>query len=447
MSGYALYVVAGQSMAVITADWARFMASHLVFGIPATLALFLITLTALRRTQQKDETLAQLRAEMQRREEAEAALLQRQRLDAVGQMTGGIAHDFNNLLTVVMGNLEILDRRANDPDRVRRIAANAMLAARRGAEVTNKLLAFSRRQLVRPEMIDLNHRLLEFKPLLDHAAEASSLQLDLDPDTSQVLLDPGQFEAAVINLVANARDAVASAGRIVISTSNVRLSAADRQGLTAGDYVRVAVADDGPGMDAATVARAFEPFFTTKDAGKGTGLGLSQVYGFAKQSGGDVSIASAPGMGTTVEILLPRASSSAPAIQAGPELLPLRQAREGEVILVVEDEPAVRQLAIESLRDLGYETLDAANAADALDLLRGETRVDVMFSDVIMPGGMNGLQLAVEARRLRPGLKVLLASGYAPTIFGGNVPQDVPLITKPYNQNQLATQLLAVLSS
>ena len=447
VSGYALYVVAGQSMAVITADWARFMASHLVFGIPATLALFLITLTALRRTQQKDETLAQLRAEMQRREEAEAALLQRQRLDAVGQMTGGIAHDFNNLLTVVMGNLEILDRRANDPDRVRRIAANAMLAARRGAEVTNKLLAFSRRQLVRPEMIDLNHRLLEFKPLLDHAAEASSLQLDLDPDTSQVLLDPGQFEAAVINLVANARDAVASAGRIVISTSNVRLSAADRQGLTAGDYVRVAVADDGPGMDAATVARAFEPFFTTKDAGKGTGLGLSQVYGFAKQSGGDVSIASAPGMGTTVEILLPRASSSAPAIQAGPELLPLRQAREGEVILVVEDEPAVRQLAIESLRDLGYETLDAANAADALDLLRGETRVDVMFSDVIMPGGMNGLQLAVEARRLRPGLKVLLASGYAPTIFGGNVPQDVPLITKPYNQNQLATQLLAVLSS
>lgn len=445
--GYALFVVAGQSMAVITADWARTMASHLIFGIPATIALFLITLMALRRTQQKDETLAQLRAEMQRREEAEAALMQRQRLDAVGQMTGGIAHDFNNLLTVVMGNLEILERRANDPDRVRRVAANAMLAARRGAEVTNKLLAFSRRQLVRPEMIDLNHRLLEFKPLLDHAAGAATLDLNLDPHAGQAMLDPGQLEAAIINLVANARDALVSAGRIVISTAQVSLQEADRQGLPTGDYVRVTVSDDGPGMDAETAARAFEPFFTTKDAGRGTGLGLSQVYGFAKQAGGDVSISSAPGAGTTVEILLPRAPAVAPAIQVRAELLPLRQARAGEVVLVVEDELAVRQLAIESLRDLGYETLDAANAADALDLLRGETRVDVMFSDVIMPGGMNGLQLAVEARRLRPGLKVLLASGYAPTIFGGNVPQDVPLITKPYNQNQLATQLLAVLSS
>lgn len=313
--------------------------------------------------------------------------------------------------------------------------------------MTNKLLAFSRRQLVRPEMIDLNRRLLEFKPLLDHAAGAATLELNIDPGAGQAMLDPGQLEAAIINLVANARDALSSAGQIAVSTSNVSFADADRQGLLGGDYVRVAVSDDGPGMDATTAAHAFEPFFTTKEAGKGTGLGLSQVYGFAKQAGGDVSILSEPGQGTTVEILLPRAPDTPHPARAPADLLPFRQARAGEVILVVKDEPGVRQLAVESMRDLGYETLGAANAADALDLLRGDARVDVMFSDVIMPGGMNGLQLAVEARRLRPRLKVLLASGYAPTIFGGNVPQDVPLITKPYNQNQLATQILAVLSS
>ena len=445
VTGYPIYVVSGQSLAVVRAGWARFMASHLIFGIPATLALFLITLTALRRTQQKDEAFGRLRSEMLRREEAEAALMQRQRLDAVGQMTGGIAHDFNNLLTVVIGNLELLDRRAGDPDRVRRIAANAMLAARKGAEVTTKLLAFSRRQLVRPEMIDLNQRLEEFRSLLNHAAGTATLELSLDPAAGRVLLDPGQLEAAIINLIANARDALGSGGHIVLSTGCASPADKTRSGL-AGEFVRIAVSDDGPGMDQAVASRAFEPFFTTKEAGKGTGLGLSQVYGFAKQAGGDVSIISAPAAGTTVAILLPKATEDASAAPSRTDLLPTRPAPTDEVVLVVEDEPEVRVLAIESLKELGYQTLSAANAADALTVLRTVGRVDVMFSDVIMPGGMNGLQLSVEARRLRPGLKVLLASGYAPTIFGSTVPRDTPLITKPYNQKELAAQLSAVLS-
>jgi CheY-like chemotaxis protein/anti-sigma regulatory factor (Ser/Thr protein kinase) len=320
-----------------------------------------------------------------------------------------------------------------------------MLAARRGGEVTQQLLAFSRRQFIKPETINLNRRLMDFQQLLRSAArEAVEVELDLDPGLDPVRLDPGHFEAAVLNLVGNARDAMPDGGRIVIATRNVSLANADQHDLPPGAYVRVTVRDTGTGMDPDTVTKAFEPFFTTKDIGKGSGLGLSQVYGFAKQAGGDVRIISTPAAGTTVEILLPRASDRTAGERPGVDAVPLRSANAGEVVLVVEDEPGVLAMTVDSLRDLGYATLTATTAQAALDLLRRGQRVDVLFSDVVMPGGMNGLQLSVEARRLRPDLKVLLTSGYTGGFDTAEAP-DFPLLTKPYDRGQLASQLRAVL--
>jgi two-component system, NtrC family, sensor kinase len=441
---YPLYVVTGRSRVSIVDGWAWFMASHLIFGIPATLMLFLITLIALRRTQQKESALAQAEAEMRRREMAEAALLQRQRLDAIGQMTGGIAHDFNNLLMVIMGNLERLERRTDDAA-IRRLASNALLGAKRGTEIIQKLLAFSRKELVHPELVDTNQRLREFKPLIDEAAGGVLVELVLDARSAVARLDQGQFEAAILNLVTNARDAMADEGRIVITTSDVASAAADLGDLPPGDYVRITVSDTGPGMDADTVARAFEPFFTTKEAGKGTGLGLSQVYGFAKRAGGIARILPLPGEGATIELLLPKCNEPAELEQTEFESPSLHAECEGLVILVVEDNPAVRQLTVESLRELGYQTVAVDNARAALEHLGEADRVDFLFSDVVMPGGMNGYQLSVEARKLRPGLKVLLTSGYATAALGGKLPDNVSLLAKPYTQEQLGRQLRAVL--
>jgi CheY-like chemotaxis protein len=364
-------------------------------------------------------------------------------------MTGGVAHDFNNLLTVILGSAEMLDRRADDPARVHHIANQIMLAARRGGEVTQQLLAFSRRQLVKPETVDLNQCLLVFKPLLDRAAqEPIRVELDLQPNLDAVRLDPGHFEAAVLNLVGNARHAMPQGGRIVISTRNIRQTVPQattaHPDLPPGHYVRVAVTDSGSGMDATTAAKAFEPFFTTKEVGKGTGLGLSQVYGFAKQAGGDVRIVSALGEGTTVELLLPREEQPT-ARATATAAAPLRDVS-GEVVLVVEDEVEVREVVVDCLHELGYGTLEASNGPAALDMLRSGQRVDVLFSDVVMPGGMDGFRLRTEARRLRPGLKVLLTSGY-PGSFDRTQDADVTLLTKPYDRSQLASYLSSVLQT
>jgi signal transduction histidine kinase len=445
VEGYPLYVVAGRDRAAIVAVWRSTMLSHLVFGVPATIALFALTWTALVRTRREAAALARANEENAKRRAAEDALLRAQRLEAVGQLTGGVAHDFNNLLTVILGGAHILARRADDAPTVRRVAEQIMLAARRGGEVTQQLLAFSRRQFIKPETINLNRRLMEFAPLLRRAAgEAVPVDFDLDPALDPVRLDPGHFEAAILNLVGNARDAMAEGGSIVIATRNLRLDGAGPEELPAGAYVRVSVRDTGAGMDAETAAKAFEPFFTTKEVGRGSGLGLSQVYGFAKQAGGDVRIASAPGAGTTVAILLPRSTDRAPADRPGSDAVPLRSANAGEVVLVVEDEPGVLAMTVDSLRDLGYATLTATTAQAALDVLKSRERIDLLFSDVVMPGGMNGLQLSVEARRLRPNLKVLLTSGYAGG-FDAAGADAVPLLTKPYDRGQLASQLRAVL--
>jgi two-component system, NtrC family, sensor kinase len=432
--GYPIYVVAGRSWDAILEEWRWTALGHLMFGAPLAVLLFAVTLTALTRIRREEAALLRANREIQRREAAEEALLRSQRLEAVGQMTGGVAHDFNNLLTVIAGNAALIEKRADDPSATRRFAAAIALAAKRGAEITHHLLAFAGRQTIRPETIDLNVRLRAFKPLLDRAAsEAIQIHLDLGATLRPVSVDPGQFESAILNLVGNARDAMANGGRITITTRN-----AD----AAGGIVVVTVSDTGTGMDRETAAKAFEPFFTTKEIGKGTGLGLSQVYGFARQAGGDARIATAPGEGTTIEITLP-ASAAQPPVEAQ-VAAPMPHDPGGIVILVVEDEPNVLRLAVEILDDLGYVTHAAADAPAALRRLVELDRVDVLFTDMVMPGGMNGLQLYAEAKRLSPAIKVLLTSGYT-GLAGDALPNDVTLLPKPYSREQLCRQLESML--
>ncbi|BAU88795.1 multi-sensor hybrid histidine kinase [Methylorubrum populi] len=395
-------------------------------------------------------TIAGIVMDTTRQHEAEDRLNQAQKMEAIGQLTGGVAHDFNNLLTIIVGNLDMIVRKPDNAQRVERLATSAMTAARRGAEVTEKLLSFSRRQVLRPETVNPNRLLKDFRTLLQRAVgETVEVRLDLDASLDPVRLDPGQFESAVLNLAVNARDAMPGGGTLTVKTCNAHLDAheiTDRPDLRPGAYVLVSVTDTGHGMDAGTRARAFEPFFTTKDIGKGTGLGLSQVYGFVRQAGGHAQIKSEAGSGTSIELYLPRSVEKAVESRLD-STLPLRRAASGEVVLVVEDEPAVLEMAVESLGELGYRTLTATQAAQALERLGGPERIDILFSDVVMPGGMNGVQLSVEARRLRPGLRVLLTSGYTGTALDEHgVPADLPLLSKPYQRDELANKLRVVLS-
>lgn len=386
-----------------------------------------------------------------RRYEAEERLNQAQKMEAIGQLTGGVAHDFNNLLTIIVGNLDMIVRRPEDSGRVARLAVSGLQAARRGAEVTEKLLAFSRRQVLRPETVNPNRLLKDFEGLLQRAVgETIEIRLDLDASLDPVRLDPGQFENAVLNLAVNARDAMPGGGILTVKTCNAHLAAdeiAASSDSKPGAYVLVSVTDNGHGMDAGTLARAFEPFFTTKEVGRGTGLGLSQVYGFVKQAGDLASIDSTVAEGTTVKLYLPRSVAALRAAEPSTDgALPLRRATAGEVVLVVEDEPAVLEMAVESLDELGYRTLTATRASEAMDRLRRPGRIDLLFSDVVMPGDMNGVQLSVEARRMRPGLRVLLTSGYTGTALDeSSVPADLPLLNKPYQREDLANKLRIVL--
>ncbi len=384
--------------------------------------------------------------------QTEEQLRQAQKMEAIGQLTGGVAHDFNNLLTVIVGGLDMVIRRPEQTERVVRLAQNAMAAARRGEQLTQQLLAFSRRQMLRPQTLNPNRLLLDFAGLAQRAAgEAIRLDLDLDPAVDPIRIDPAQFEAAVLNLVVNARDAMPSGGSIRIASRNVHRGTEEvaEHGLPPGPYVRVSVEDTGSGIDEGTLARVFEPFFTTKEVGKGSGLGLAQVYGFARSAGGDVAIASTPGLGTTVNLDIPRSSDVVTEESAGDAGKgPLRRASHGETVLLVEDDEQVLGMAVESLEELRYRVKVARNAAEALAYLNGPERIDILFSDVVMPGGMNGAQLAVEARRLRPELKVLLTSGYVGELDAARVvDENLPLLTKPYRRDELARTLRLVLGS
>ncbi|MCP1557249.1 UNVERIFIED_ORG: signal transduction histidine kinase [Methylobacterium sp. SuP10 SLI 274] len=385
----------------------------------------------------------------------EEALRQAQKMEAIGQLTGGVAHDFNNLLTVIVGGLDMMLRRPDQPDRVKRLAEAAMGAARRGEQLTQHLLAFSRRQMLRPQTLNPNRLLLDFRPLAERAATgAVELAFDLDPALDPIRIDPAQFESAVLNLIVNARDALEGRGghaRIAVTSRNVRLgtaAVADR-GVPPGPYVVISVTDTGSGIPPDKLQRVFEPFFTTKEVGKGTGLGLSQVYGFTRSAKGFAQIESEVGKGTTVSLYFPRSTDPAgEEIGPGPVgAIPLRRAGEGETVLLVEDDEQVLGMAVESLEELRYRVIVTRNAAEALEHLHGVERIDILFSDVVMPGGMNGSQLAVEARRVRPDIKILLTSGYVANLDEGQVigQGELPVLNKPYRRDELARSLRLVL--
>jgi PAS domain S-box-containing protein len=385
-------------------------------------------------------------------------LRQAQKMEAVGQLTGGVAHDFNNLLQIVVGNLELLSRSLPaDAVRQRRSVENAMSGAKRAVTLTQRLLAFSRQQPLDPKPVSPNKLVSGMSELLSRAlGETVELETVLAGGLWRVEVDPNQLENAILNLAVNARDAMPEGGKLTIETANTRLDesyVAQNAEVRPGQYVVVCVSDTGTGMDKAVTARVFEPFFTTKEVGKGTGLGLSQVYGFVKQSGGHVKIYSEQGSedsrGTTVKLYLPRYTGVGedevePAAVAAPEGGP------EETILVVEDDPDVRAYTIEVLRELGYRVLEAADGHAALRLLRdAAASCDLLFTDVVLPGGMNGEQLAAEAHVARPGLKVLFTSGYARNaiVHQGRLDPGVELITKPFTYADLAARIRDVLDA
>lgn len=380
----------------------------------------------------------------------EDALRQAQKMEAIGQLTGGVAHDFNNLLTVIVGGLDMMIRHPDEAQRVVWLAEAAMTAARRGEQLTQQLLAYSRRQLLHPKTVNPNRLLADFKQLAERAAGAENfLEFELDPTVGQIRVDPAQFESAVLNLIVNARDAMPRGGRIRVETRGIhrdRRAAASRN-LTAGPYVVVSVTDDGIGMDTETISRAFEPFFTTKEVGKGSGLGLAQVYGFARSAGGEVLIESQAGSGTTVSLYFPHSLDNAIEETYAPlSDAALRPGSNGETILLVEDDAQVLDMAIESLKELNYKVVVARNAREALDHLKGAQPIDILFSDILMPGGMNGAQLAAKAQEIRPGMRVLLTSGYITHQTEADVSSDMPILNKPYRRDELARTLRAVLA-
>jgi PAS domain S-box-containing protein len=379
-------------------------------------------------------------------EQTRAALFHSQKMEAIGQLTGGIAHDFNNLLTVIVNGLDLLSRHAQDPKQIR-VIEGMHRAAERGKNLNQQLLAFARKQPLRPQEINSNGVITGFEAVLRRACgESIQFEIALAARLRMVRIDVPQFEAALLNLVVNARDAMPEGGKLRIGTQNVKLDPdrAGRLNLQPGCYVSILVTDTGTGMPAHVQTRAFEPFFTTKEVGQGTGLGLSQVYGFVAQSGGHVEIQSEVGKGTKVQLLLPALGGDETRDEEEDDAVHESRDTLGTV-LIVEDEPDVLAIAIDIFESLGYDVLSAANAVSALEVLRREPNINVLFSDIVMPGGMNGIELAREARQLRPGLKLLLASGYPMSALATEgLPEDVSFISKPYRWTELDEKLRAL---
>jgi PAS domain S-box-containing protein len=383
------------------------------------------------------------------RKETEEQLRQSQKMQAVGQLTGGIAHDFNNLLAIIMGNLQLLEMRVGDDPKARDYLDDALWSARRGGELTRRLLAFARKQPLKPAVIDLNNVVRDMTELLRRTLEGNvHIEELLAPDLWQAVADRGELERAVVNLAVNARDAMQGAGTLTLETRNALLDedyAEQFEEVKPGEYVLLAVTDTGTGMGPETMQHVFEPFFTTKEVGKGSGLGLSMVYGFVKQSGGHISIYSRIGHGTSVKLYLPRAATS--------DEQPKNTTRDvssegldGKVVLVVEDEAKLRKVAVKMLKRLNLRTLQAETAKDALELL-ADTPVDVLFTDIELPGGMNGTELAEAAHDLDPNIKVLFTTGYAreAVLHDHWAEENVPWLLKPYSHQELGSKLKALL--
>jgi signal transduction histidine kinase/CheY-like chemotaxis protein len=381
--------------------------------------------------------------------ESERRLAQAQKMEAVGQLTGGIAHDFNNLLLVIAGNLELLETRI-DGDDAGALLKEAQNAAALGSQLTEQLLTFVRQRQLDPHVVRLNDLVIGVAGMLRRTlGEQISLSTSLAPDLWETCADACQLQSAVVNLAVNARDAMPKGGRLIVETRNMTVEAdqcgAD-PGLKCGDYVQLSVSDSGMGMPAEVRDRAFEPFFTTKEKGRGTGLGLAMIYGFVKQLGGHVTIYSEVGQGTTVNLYLPRAGAPAVERHASPSMA-APESRLRRVILLVEDDERVRQLTVTRLKMIGHDVIEARDGFEALNLLQSGAHVDLVFTDMVMPGGLSGRDVAHKARNLKPGIKVLLTTGYAEEL--ANVDdleqESLKVLRKPYRQAELAMVLREVL--
>ncbi len=421
-----------------------------------------VVINAIRDASGKLVGFAKITRDITERREAEAALhrtqeqlAQSQKMEGIGQLTGGVAHDFNNLLTIILGNLDTIGRTLSEkePDATRLVRArdNAYRGAQRAAALTQRLLAFSRRQPLDPKPVDVGRLVTGMSDLLRRSlGEQIAVETVLAGGLWRAHVDANQLEVAILNLAVNARDAMPNGGKLTIETANAYLDegyAADQAEVVPGQYVLVCLSDSGVGMSKDVLARAFEPFFTTKDVGHGTGLGLSQVYGFVKQSGGHVKIYSEPGAGTTVKVYLPRMHGDAAVDETSNARTPMVKGT--EVVLVVEDEEDVRAYSTEIIRELGYTVLDAPEGRSALAKLDAHPEIKLLFTDVGLPGGINGRHLAEEARRRRPDLKVLFTTGYARNaiVHDGRLDPGVQLITKPFTYQALAEKLRDVLDS
>ncbi|MBL0897643.1 MAG: response regulator [Reyranella sp.] len=393
------------------------------------------------RTAQLRSAHDELLAQIAEREHTESQLRQMQKMESIGQLTGGVAHDFNNLLTAVIGNLELLSKHLPADAKTARLIGGAMQAAQRGAALTQRLLAFARHQDLEPRAVDLADLVRGMSDLLRRSiGTVVEMKLELPDGLPAAHVDANQVELALLNLVVNSRDAMPDGGSLTIALELAETAAAPD--LAAGRYLRLSVSDTGAGMDADTLQRAVEPFFSTKEIGKGTGLGLSMIHGLAQQLHGALRLFSTPGCGTRAELWLPVASGSA-AAEIGPATLPAPVARSRRLkLLFVDDDFLISLSTVSLLEDLGHDVLKASTGADALKLLQGNAAVDLMITDYAMPG-MNGLQLAEEARKLRPGLPILLATGYADLPTRASF--ELPRLNKPYQQKELAEQIAILL--
>jgi len=419
------------------------VALHGRFGTSGALLAFATPERAFDRDQRHFlQSIANLLSAAVQRSHGEEQLAHAQRLEAIGQLTGGVAHDFNNLLTVISGNLQLLQDGFDGAER-EQIIQSAQRAVGNGAALTRKLLAFARRQRLTPRTIALHEWLGDLHPLLKRTlGEAISVSIRCPPALPAVYADAGELDAALVNLALNARDAMPRGGDLSIEVDEARIDGArEIAELAPGHYVTITVSDTGVGMPGDVLARALEPFFTTKGSGKGSGLGLSMVYGFVRQSGGSMTIASELGYGTRIVLYLPVAAAATPAPSG--DGAPAR--RGGRTVLVVEDEPDVRNIAVAFVRALGHATRVAADAEEALAILREDASIDLVFTDVVLGSGLNGIELAREARGLRPGLPVLLTSGYERTGEGGD-DASLPLLRKPYQRDALGAAIERLLA-
>jgi len=433
LPGYAVYALAGVTSAALRTEWLSSMLTHLLVGLPAVLLVLGVLWMALLRTKR-------LYDEAERREAAEGALRQAQRLEAIGQLTGGVAHDFNNLLMIVSGSVHRLRRQIGDEKQMRLLDAIGN-ATQRGESLTRQLLAFSRRQMLQPSVIDLSERLPELKDMLARSLRGDiEIRVVVPKRRCMVKVDASELELALLNLAFNARDAMPLGGTLTIAAKPIVLRGkAGEEGLS-GDFVAIRVADTGEGIPPDILPRVFEPFFTTKDVGKGTGLGLSQVYGFARQSGGAATITSAAQRGTAITLFLPR-SFEAPAQQHEPAIAAAAAPPAGSVLLV-EDNADVVEVARAYFTDLGYSIKVAASGQAGLDLLESANGIDLVFSDILMPGGMNGLELAQAVRARFPRIVVLLTTGYSSSAQD-SVRAGFEVLQKPYDLAALERALLS----